>query len=292
MNKNLKKFVATLMIAGTITGIGATSAFADNKLDTTNLPGSISIKSNFGEEASSGYLLNNALESEASGSIKFLVYGLPLLKGDADSKDENGLTEVEDFVNWIKENNPKFTDIFTEGLKPGTEEFDNAWKKASELDQEEFALAQQNYIFEKNVKPVVEHIKEKYDIDLQKDRALEEITFSIVSMLGTEKSMTLVENAIESEELTTKSKSKKIIDAIQEFRINQIEENEAMNDTIKKGLIKAIDKETEEFKEFINEESLIKEDVEDKVSDTKGEDTDKTTAKITLKAFLDNIFKK
>lgn len=292
MNKNLKKFVATLMVAGTITSIGATSAFADSKLDTTNLPGSISIKSTFGEEASSGYLLNNPLESEAGGKINFLVYGLPLLKGESDAKDNTEITEVEDFISWIKENNPKFTDIFTEGLKPGTEEFDTAWKKASELDQEEFALAQQNYTFEKKVKPVVEHIKEKYDIDLQKDRALEEITFSIVSMFGTEKSITLLENAIESEELTAKSKSKKIIDAIQEFRINQIEENEVMNDTIKKGLIKTIDKETEEFKEFINEESLIKEEVEDKNSDTKEKDTDKTTANVTLKAFLNSLFKK
>ena len=292
MNKNLKKFVTTLMIAGTTTSIGATSAFADSKLDTTNLPGSISIKSNFGEEASSGYLLNNSIDSEAGGLMKMVSYGLSLFDGNPELKDENGLTEVENFLNWIKENNPKFTDIFTEGLKPGTEEFDNAWKKASELDQEEFALAQQNYTFEKKVKPVVEHIKEKYDIDLQKDRALEEITFSIVSMFGTEKSITLVENAIEAEELTAKSKSKKIINAIQEFRINQIEENEVMNDTLKKGLIKAIDKETKEFVEFINEESLIKENVEDKVSDTKEEDTDTTTTKMTLKAFLDSIFKK
>lgn len=301
MNKNLKKFVSTLALTGVIVSSGAISTFANEKdnakFDATNLPGSISIQSNLGEDATPGYIMNKVIKSEAGGTIENISYGLPMFKGDSKSKDSNGLTEVENFINWLKEHNPKFKNIFKRNFVPGSKEFDKAWTQASQLDEQEFALAQQTFVFEKTIKPIAEAVKEAHNIDLLQDRALEELLFSIVSQFGAEESANIISDSIKADKLTKKSSSEDIVDSIQKTRTNKISKNSVLRDVVKKAILNTIKDETTDLVELINEDSLTEQQVSSISNKNKKESKKEVTETETpsdenLKTFLGTLFKK
>lgn len=292
MNKNFKKFISTLAITGAIISVGATASHANEKEELTNanFPGAIAIQSNLGEEATPSYIMNQEVKSEAGGESKTVLYGLPMFNGNTELTDKDGKTEVESFVEWLKVEDKELASVFKGKLTPCTTQFDKAWEKASKMDEERFALAQQKYVFDNKIKPIADTVKDTYKIDLLQDRASEELMYSLVIQFGLEESAQILADSIKAKEITSKSTSDDIVNAIQESRMDTINKNKVLRSTIKKALVKSIEQETDELNKLLDIDVLmIEDDKEDKLDKPVQKDTKdiKDTDKI-----LGSIFKK
>lgn len=252
MNKNLIKATSALMISGVLIGNMGNISFADINLNSKDIYGIVSMQSEFGDKVTSGYIYKKEISSEASGDNQLLYYGIPMLNGI--NKNEDGISDVEEFLNWLNKSNPTLAKEFND-KKVGTEDFNNTWEKVAKLHENEFAKSQQQFIFETRVTPAIEYFKSEYNIDFTKDRGVEELLFSIVNNLGEYSTLNIIDKAIHNDNLSSDSTSKDIISSIQKYRAEYIS-NSSSNDAIRDAGIKSVSNETNKYLELVNEDSL------------------------------------
>lgn len=254
MNKKLIKTMSVLAIGSTLATIGGSNSFADVNLDNKNLYGTVSIASEFGEEEiTSGYIYKKKRPENLLIEDDYLLYyGIPALSGNKESDKET--SQVESFIDWLTDYNLEFAKLF-ENKAVGTKEFDDTWKQLADNHDDEFAEAQQQFIFEKNVAPAIKYYKDKYNIDFTKNRALEELLFALISDIGEYETLNIVEKAILHNNLSEKSSSDDIIDDIQRYRVDTVSSS-SLDFIEKHEKIQSIESETYKLKTLTDEESL------------------------------------
>ena len=285
MDKKIRMIVSTLLIAGALNGATSTMSFANEKMDIVNIPGFITMETEYGDILIEDDTINSTIIremdsyailtkedvelAEQNGEEYVYLFGIPSFnnmsidKGifdevneDSENNEELSVFHVDSFILWLNEKYPEFKEIFTEDLDT-TNNLDliNAFEKASELDNYTFAYAQQYYYLENAIYPVIERIKEETNIDFSKDRALEELAYSIIVQFGETGALKLVENAVETGNITDESDSGKIVEAIQESRVKKYETLVGASDEIKESLINKTNELTDDYLELIDKET-------------------------------------
>ena len=286
INVKTKKVVSALLIAGALNNVTSVVSFANEKMDITNIPGFITMETEYGDILIKDEAINSTMIremdsytiltkedvelAEQNGEEYVYLYGIPSFNNMSIDKDilidetnevsennkELSVFHVDSFISWLNETYPEFKGIFTENLDT-TNNLDliNAFEKASELDNYTFAYAQQYYYLENAIYPVIERIEEKTGIDFSKDRALEELAYSIIVQFGENGALKLIENAIETSFITNASESQEIVKAIQESRIKRYETLSSTSDIVKESLINKANELTDDYLELVNKET-------------------------------------
>ena len=286
INKKIRIIVSALLIAGALNNVSSTVSFADEKMDIVNIPGFITIETEYGDVLIKDETINSTVIremdsfalvtkedvelAEQNGDKNVYLYGIPSFNNipiekdelvdekneGSENNEELSVFHVDSFISWLNEIYPEFKEIFTENLDT-TNDLDliNAFEKASELDNYTFAYAQQYYYLENAIYPVIERIKEETNIDFSKDRALEELAYSIIVQFGETGALKLVENAVETGNITDESDSGKIVEAIQESRVKKYETLVGASDEIKESLINKTNELTDDYLELIDKET-------------------------------------
>lgn len=286
INKKTRRVVSALLMAGALNSITSVASFADEKMDITNIPGFITVGAEYGDVLMKDEIINSSViremdsfalvtkedveSSKQNGDKNVYLYGIPSFNNMSIDKDElvdeknegsennekSSVFHIDSFILWLNEKYPEFKEIFTGNLDT-TNDLDliNAFEKASELDNYTFAYAQQYYYLENAIYPVIERIKEETNIDFSKDRALEELAYSIIVQFGETGALKLVENAIEINGITNESDSQEIVEAIQESRVKKYETLVGASDEIKESLINKTNELTDDYLELVDEET-------------------------------------
>ena len=286
INKKTRRVVSALLMAGALNSITSVASFADEKMDITNIPGFITVGAEYGDVLMKDEIINSTViremdsfslvtkedveSSKQNGDKNVYLYGIPSFNNMSIDKDElvdeknegsennekSSVFHIDSFILWLNEKYPEFKEIFTGNLDT-TNDLDliNAFEKASELDNYTFAYAQQYYYLENAIYPVIERIKEETNIDFSKDRALEELAYSIIVQFGETGALKLVENAIEINGITNESDSQEIVEAIQESRVKKYETLVGASDEIKESLINKTNELTDDYLELVDEET-------------------------------------
>lgn len=286
INAKTKKVVSALLIAGALNNVTSVVSFANEKMDITNIPGFITVGAEYGDVLMKDEIINSSViremdsfalvtkedveSSKQNGDKNVYLYGIPSFNNMSIDKDElvdeknegsennekSSVFHIDSFILWLNEKYPEFKEIFTGNLDT-TNDLDliNAFEKASELDNYTFAYAQQYYYLENAIYPVIERIKEETNIDFSKDRALEELAYSIIVQFGETGALKLVENAIEINGITNESDSQEIVEAIQESRVKKYETLVGASDEIKESLINKTNELTDDYLELVDEET-------------------------------------
>lgn len=286
INKKTRRVVSALLMAGALNSMTSVASFADEKMDITNIPGFITVGAEYGDVLMKDEIINSTViremdsfalvtkedveSSKQNGDKNVYLYGIPSFNNMSIDKDElvdeknegsennekSSVFHIDSFILWLNEKYPEFKEIFTENLDT-TNDLDliNAFEKASELDNYTFAYAQQYYYLENAIYPVIERIKEETNIDFSKDRALEELAYSIIVQFGETGALKLVENAIEINGITNESDSQEIVEAIQESRVKKYETLVGASDEIKESLINKTNELTDDYLELVDEET-------------------------------------
>lgn len=286
INKKTRRVVSALLMAGALNSITSVASFADEKMDITNIPGFITVGAEYGDVLMKDEIINSTViremdsfslvtkedveSSKQNGDKNVYLYGIPSFNNMSIDKDElvneknegsennekSSVFHIDSFILWLNEKYPEFKEIFTENLDT-TNDLDliNAFEKASELDNYTFAYAQQYYYLENAIYPVIERIKEETNIDFSKDRALEELAYSIIVQFGETGALKLVENTIETNDITNESDSQEIVEAIQESRVKKYETLVGASDEIKESLINKTNELTDDYLELVDEET-------------------------------------
>lgn len=286
INKKTRRVVSALLMAGALNSITSVASFADEKMDITNIPGFITVGAEYGDVLMKDEIINSTViremdsfslvtkedveSSKQNGDKNVYLYGIPSFNNMSIDKDElvneknegsennekSSVFHIDSFILWLNEKYPEFKEIFTGNLDT-TNDLDliNAFEKASELDNYTFAYAQQYYYLENAIYPVIERIKEETNIDFSKDRALEELAYSIIVQFGETGALKLVENAIEISGITNESDSQEIVEAIQESRVKKYETLVGASDEIKESLINKTNELTDDYLELVDEET-------------------------------------
>lgn len=286
INKKTRRVVSALLMAGALNSITSVASFADEKMDITNIPGFITVGAEYSDVLMKDEIINSTViremdsfslvtkedveSSKQNGDKNVYLYGIPSFNNMSIDKDElvneknegsennekSSVFHIDSFILWLNEKYPEFKEIFTGNLDT-TNDLDliNAFEKASELDNYTFAYAQQYYYLENAIYPVIERIKEETNIDFSKDRALEELAYSIIVQFGETGALKLVENAIEINGITNESDSQEIVEAIQESRVKKYETLVGASDEIKESLINKTNELTDDYLELVDEET-------------------------------------
>lgn len=286
INKKTRRVVSALLMAGALNSITSVVSFANEKMDITNIPGFITVGAEYGDVLMKDEIINSTViremdsfalvtkedveSSKQNGDKNVYLYGIPSFNNMSIDKDElvdeknegsennekSSVFHIDSFILWLNEKYPEFKEIFTGNLDT-TNDLDliNAFEKASELDNYTFAYAQQYYYLENAIYPVIERIKEETNIDFSKDRALEELAYSIIVQFGETGALKLVENAIEINGITNESDSQEIVEAIQESRVKKYETLVGASDEIKESLINKTNELTDDYLELIDKET-------------------------------------
>ena len=286
INKKTRRVVSALLMAGALNSITSVVSFANEKMDITNIPGFITVGAEYGDVLMKDEIINSTViremdsfslvtkedveSSKQNGDKNVYLYGIPSFNNMSIDKDElvneknegsennekSSVFHIDSFILWLNEKYPEFKEIFTGNLDT-TNDLDliNAFEKASELDNYTFAYAQQYYYLENAIYPVIERIKEETNIDFSKDRALEELAYSIIVQFGETGALKLVENTIETNDITNESDSQEIVEAIQESRVKKYETLVGASNEIKESLINKTNELTDDYLELVDEET-------------------------------------
>lgn len=312
INKKIRIIVSALLIAGALNNVSSTVSFADEKMDIVNIPGFITIETEYGDVLIKDETINSTVIremdsfalvtkedvelAEQNGDKNVYLYGIPSFNNipiekdelvdekneGSENNEELSVFHVDSFISWLNEIYPEFKEIFTENLDT-TNDLDliNAFEKASELDNYTFAYAQQYYYLENAIYPVIERIKEETNIDFSKDRALEELAYSIIVQFGETGALKLVENAIETNGITNESNSQEIVESIQESRIKKYEMLKGISDEVKESLINKTNELTDDYLELENEETS-RETFENKEMEVEAEVEEKSSGILSM----------
>ncbi len=113
--------------------------------------------------------------SSGAGDYGGVSYGIPQFPSNG------GMAKR--FTNWLTIQDEELGSLF-DGLSPNTAEFNNAWKKAAEMDKGKFASYQIAYSHQVDVVPLVNKCLKDLGIDFNRSRALQELIISTGQQYG------------------------------------------------------------------------------------------------------------
>lgn len=249
-----RKLIAGIIAVGIVANsIGATSyadEFQNTKLNTTesldtlnglsidevmSIPGLVSIVTEFGVNEKPSVVVKGYLGSD--------FYGYGLLNKD----------RVVEFIKWLTEQNSKYSQIFdTETVADivNTEEFNNLWSKASELDAYDFALKQQTYIMETQIKPVIEYLESETGVAISGHKGLEELIHNKTISYGDSTAIRFIKEALLEDSNAKSIDFNKVIDKVNQLETEFTNTEYSTHERVKAAKLKSINKEAEYLKEI------------------------------------------
>lgn len=166
LTPQLRENLANLNTAGTEEPVKGVMANGDDFLGAVSAKYEVSYPNKNADYISSG-----------KGDFGGKSYGLPQFTS------KGGGASANNFVAWLKGKFPQLGGLFGNN-RAGTSGFDSAWKKAYQTNQDLFRSAQQSYAYSTYVTPFISKAKKKYNVDLNRSRALQELAFSSAIQFG------------------------------------------------------------------------------------------------------------
>ena len=231
-----------------------------------NMPGLVQMKTGHGEDANPSYISKSMFSKES-------IYGLPMFdKGN-----------VVNFVKWLVENDEKYSEIFdVEKIDKivGKEKFDKLWVKAGELDEYDFALKQQTYVMETQIKPVIDEMKKLTGVDITGNKALEELVFVTIVEYG-RSSVEMIKESLSEYKDISEVDVEAVIDKVVNAKIDKLKNIKTLSERALEGKEEALLEEAKSLKELHTFEKNYK--------DGKEVEIPVKSEKISIEKELDNI---